>query len=198
MHFAWTIVKAGLTPRDWAVKKGHQSIPALLVQQVLPWQPARMDSSGIAAAPTMSVSSLESSADSGLHASASSFAAAAATATSAAARRPSLYQAPPMITDMFDDEESRDVVPVPAGAASLARPQDDSPWDKLAIFGRRSSISFKPRHVEGYLCKQGGIVRSWKVRYFVLSETKLSYFGKQVGSRCDCFRAVVTCPHCRS
>lgn len=166
---------------DWASAKGHTNLLPLLNSRGSLRYSGTFELPAVAAFRSSDTNSLDDSgAESAVTSSASSFAAAAAAATTnhMSNRRPSLYQAPPMVVHPHPDDGDGH----PEGRPLL--PSDDpslvSPWEKLAFFGRRSSASFKPRHVEGHLCKQGGIVKSWKVRYFVLSDTRLSYFSKQV------------------
>ena len=174
-HAGAGALQAGLTPRDWALRKGFTDMGPLLKQSSPHSSIVPLERPGITAMRKGSISSLESGVDSVISSSASAFAAAAA------ARPVSLSVAAPLVVTSAsgmegDGDEVGGAIPhtLSAGAST------DSPWARLTFFGRRSSFVFDPRHVEGYMHKRGGLVKNWKMRYCVLDAERLSYFGKQV------------------
>jgi hypothetical protein len=83
--------------------------------------------------------------------------------TSVAGRAPApLPSGPPLVTQQKD--------------ASAAGPAVDSPSvSDLTVVARRS----------GWMCKQGFVVKNWKMRWFVLDATSLYYYSTpQVGLAC--------------
>jgi hypothetical protein len=66
-----------------------------------------------------------------------------------------------------------------------------SPWDKLNSGAERAKQQFKPRHIEGWMAKQGHFVKNWKTRWFVLQGRRMSYFANQV--RSSALLSVVAC-----
>jgi hypothetical protein len=164
-----------LSPVDWAHRKNHSDVMPVLAHR--PDDVMRTISSEGGPGPRkVSISSLESGVESEISASASSFAAAATSAV-----RPTSLS----ISGNAFVHPSGGQYGLDDGLFKpQSGPQSDSPWGKLAFFGnRRSSMTYAPRHVEGYMSKRGGLVKNWKLRYCVLSMNKLSYFGKQVRGR---------------
>jgi hypothetical protein len=161
-------IQENLSPLDWAHRKNHSDVMPVLAHR--PDDIIRTISVEGGPVPRkVSISSLESGVESEISASASSFAAAATSAVR------------PTSLSMSGNAFVHPSIGYSALDGGVFKPQSDSPWEKLAFFGnRRSSMTYAPRHVEGYMSKRGGLVKNWKLRYCVLSMNKLSYFAKQV------------------
>lgn len=161
----------GLRPIDWASRKGFTDVVAVL-EAFVPPQNARRKSLAVHTGVLFPGLSAEDAAANHLH----NGLVARARGTSLSASINPMPQVPEASSEQVKPSAAAVVTP----AAGLPMSDDEMRAKSFSDWGEEEA---GPATVEGWMYKQGHIIRNWKRRWFVLEERTIRYYATPTSAK---------------